>query len=209
MTAFFQMKTPIGNADKYRGDIIGKAKRRKQMSPSSSRGHVARTGRVGSTYRWPNGRIPYQLSSSYSSRERAIIARAMQSYHDRTCIRFVRRTNEQDYLKIGKYGGSVCFSDVGRSGGEQMLSLDDGCVIYRTVIHELMHSVGFWHEHERPDRDSYTMIARQPGMTSVMGTSTDFSPSDLRKINKMYNCFDGGDGGGTYQCVTNPSLVYR
>ncbi|KFD50587.1 hypothetical protein M513_08536 [Trichuris suis] len=116
-----------------------------------------------------------RIASLAASNERAIIARAMQSYHERTCIRFVRRTNEEDYLIIGKYGGSVllnklsievsaflrCFSDVGRSGGRQMLSLDDGCVIYRTVIHELMHSVGFWHEHERPDRDSYVEIIWQ------------------------------------------------
>uniref|UniRef100_A0A5S6QZ76 Metalloendopeptidase n=1 Tax=Trichuris muris TaxID=70415 RepID=A0A5S6QZ76_TRIMR len=240
----------IWEINKFRGDIVGKAKRRKQQSPSSY-GNVARSGRTGNAYRWPNGRIPYELSSSYSSYERAIIARAMQSYHERTCIRFVGRTNEVDYLAIGKYDG--CFSDVGRSGGRQLLSLDDGCVIYRTVLHELMHSVGFWHEHERQDRDNYveiiwrnirpgahsqfnkvdpsesntygesydyrsimhydsksfsrngrdTMVARQPGMTSVMGKSPDFSPSDLRKINNMYKCNGGGSHVGR---PVNPPL---
>jgi hypothetical protein len=50
---------------------------------------------------------------------------------------------------------------VGRIGGGQDVSLDDGCVSSRApgvVIHELMHSVGFWHEHMRPDRDTYVKI---------------------------------------------------
>ena len=50
---------------------------------------------------------------------------------------------------------------MGRIGGGQDVSLDDGCVSRRApgvVIHELMHSVGFWHEHMRPDRDTYVKI---------------------------------------------------
>ena len=69
---------------------------------------------------------------------------------------------------------SRCFSDVGRAGGKQELSLDDGCLHVDTVIHELvslvsnaivefsqMHSVGFYHEHERWDRDNYLVILWQ------------------------------------------------
>ncbi|VDM84435.1 unnamed protein product [Strongylus vulgaris] len=54
-----------------------------------------------------------------------------------------------------------CYSDVGRAGGRQELSLDDGCMQYDTAIHELMHSVGFYHEHERWDRDNYIKILWQ------------------------------------------------
>uniref|UniRef100_A0A1I7V087 Metalloendopeptidase n=1 Tax=Caenorhabditis tropicalis TaxID=1561998 RepID=A0A1I7V087_9PELO len=79
------------------------------------------------------------------------------AYHDKTCVRFVPRTAvDNDYLYIGKIDG--CYSDVGRAGGRQELSLDNGCLQYDTAIHELMHSVGFYHEHERWDRDEHITI---------------------------------------------------
>ena len=38
------------------------------------------------------------------------------------------------------------------------MSLSDECVDYPTVIHELMHVIGFIHEHQRDDRDAYVKI---------------------------------------------------
>lgn len=44
------------------------------------------------------------------------------------------------------------------AGGSQELSLDDECVNLKTVKHELMHAMGFWHEHQRSDRDEHVLI---------------------------------------------------
>ncbi|XP_035673696.1 uncharacterized protein LOC118414053 [Branchiostoma floridae] len=87
------------------------------------------------------------------------IQAAIKEFNEKTCIRFVPRTNERDYVHIKRLSG--CWSDIGVSGGMQELSLGDGCLWKGTIIHELMHAVGFWHEHQRPDRDDYVTIRLQ------------------------------------------------
>ncbi|CAG0906900.1 unnamed protein product, partial [Darwinula stevensoni] len=81
----------------------------------------------------------------------------MQSFQDNTCIRFTPRSGQSDYIHIAKWGQG-CSSYVGRAGGEQSLSLDNGCTDERTMLHELMHALGFFHEHTRSDRDDYLTI---------------------------------------------------
>lgn len=53
----------------------------------------------------------------------------------------------------------ACWSPVGRTGnGEQRLSLGQRCWYLGIVIHELGHAIGFWHEMNRPDRDSWIYV---------------------------------------------------
>jgi hypothetical protein len=45
--------------------------------------------------------------------------------------------------------------------GRQTLSLDDRCILASIpglIVHELMHTLGFYHEHQRPDRDEFVSI---------------------------------------------------
>lgn len=54
-----------------------------------------------------------------------------------------------------------CRSFVGRlhsSLQPQGLTLGPGCVNFATVVHELGHAIGFFHEHNRADRDEYISV---------------------------------------------------
>ncbi|KAI4830038.1 hypothetical protein KUCAC02_001692 [Chaenocephalus aceratus] len=97
--------------------------------------------------KWPKYRryvyVPMYISTSYTTTERNIIIRALLTFHASTCIRFVWRTSHRNYLYF--YSGS----------GD-------------TVQHEVLHALGFHHEHVCSDRDSYVSILYQnikPGQT--------------------------------------------
>lgn len=105
--------------------------------------------------RWPGGVIYYAVDASLSSKL-TLIKEAIQHYHENTCIKFKPRTNEADYVVL--YSGDGCNSWVGRKGGQQTVSLGSGCDWFRTIVHELMHAVGFYHEQNRPDRDQSIKI---------------------------------------------------
>lgn len=43
-------------------------------------------------------------------------------------------------------------------GGEQTLSLGDGCEVIGTSAHEFTHALGIWHTQMRSDRDYFVTI---------------------------------------------------
>ena len=53
-----------------------------------------------------------------------------------------------------------CWSYIGnvQTSGGQPISIGAGCGIIGTVLHEIMHAVGFFHTSSRYDRDSYVVI---------------------------------------------------
>ena len=56
------------------------------------------------------------------------------------------------------YKSSSCSSYVGRKGGNQEIILESGCGILSTVLHEMMHAIGFLHEQARGDRDDFVEV---------------------------------------------------
>jgi len=108
--------------------------------------------------KWTNGVVPFDMSAmSYSAQER--IQSALQELQNRvgSCIKFIKRTTERNYVRVNSLNG--CYSYVGMNGGAQQMSLqENGCLGAGTIQHEFIHALGFMHEQSRSDRDSYLDI---------------------------------------------------
>jgi hypothetical protein len=124
-----------------------------------------RAGQAKESYRWPNGRIPFTFAPGYSDEEMKQIYYTMKHIEHYTCVRFVFRTeNDENYLIIRNVEGK-CQSFVGNvRRGAQQVALDPesrNCAYPNFpghVLHELIHAIGFFHEHARDDRDNYIEI---------------------------------------------------
>lgn len=53
-----------------------------------------------SDYRWPNYTIPIQFNESHSADANAEILSAINSIESVSCVRFVNRTDESNYLQV-------------------------------------------------------------------------------------------------------------
>lgn len=102
--------------------------------------------------------MPYTITNAFDEEERAFIARGFDDYHTNTCIRFVPRRNQKDYIEVFKGDPGACWSRIGRVGGKQQVSLGKGCPGVGVVVHEFMHALGYWHEQSRPDRDQFIKV---------------------------------------------------
>lgn len=86
----------------------------------------------------------------------------MELFHTETCVRFIERTNETDYVIFHNAEGILgsCNSNLGHRGGAQIVCLHHPECTRKegTIQHEMMHILGFAHEHTRPDRDDHVTI---------------------------------------------------
>ncbi|XP_055346098.1 uncharacterized protein LOC129593684 [Paramacrobiotus metropolitanus] len=108
---------------------------------------------------WPR-KIPYYISRDFSDKQATLIRNALQYMSNATqnCITFVRRSDEESYMHFNPH--FMCESFVGYRGGSQQVGLSFGSCVRSMgdIQHEIMHSLGFYHEMSRDDRDQYVTI---------------------------------------------------
>ena len=51
-----------------------------------------------------------------------------------------------------------CSSPIGMQYAGNFIRLAGGCFSHGTLLHEIAHTLGIWHEQNRPDRDQYIKI---------------------------------------------------
>lgn len=153
--------------DLYGGDMMGIPK------------DGDRSNALAALKKWPNGTIYYEIDSSLSSIS-TLIHTAMDTITKQTgnCIKFAARTNQANYVHL--QNGNGCNSYVGMIGGKQITNLQlNGCNYVGTIIHELTHSIGFEHEHQRPDRDNYLTIHMENVQSGDESQFTKFATNQV------------------------------
>ncbi|CAK9294159.1 unnamed protein product [Gordionus sp. m RMFG-2023] len=139
-------------------DIIPVLRQRRFFDPEYHASRSKRKVIPGYEYKW---RLPirYYFDEYINATLKVTIMKAIAHWEKETCIRFVHDVApEGDYLKFRSPGGVGCASFVGKIGGQQNIFLDTGCEFVAIVAHEIGHSIGFFHEQSRPNRNDYLLI---------------------------------------------------
>jgi Astacin (Peptidase family M12A)/Divergent InlB B-repeat domain len=118
-------------------------------------------------YLWPKVgnqyQIPYTIASGSGNLTNlnTAIAQFNSTFSN---IKFVARTTETDYVNFNfnpSDNSAQCEANVGRAGGKQEVAGSGGssnpCTV-GTVLHEMGHTIGLWHEQSRPDRNTYISV---------------------------------------------------
>jgi hypothetical protein len=128
-------------------------------------------------YRWPLVgsvyQIPYMIDPA--SGDAANINSAISTYNSLLAgvIQWVPFTTQTDYIDFDltdTSGSGEGFSYIGRVGGKQIIGGATNCTV-ATLLHEMGHATGFWHEQSRPDRDSYVTMNFNNMITTVYSDS--------------------------------------
>lgn len=107
---------------------------------------------------WPNKFIPYSISKTFSTSDVTTIKQALSDISKYTGIQFVQQdiSSKSHYLRF-IYDTKANFSPLGMQSGGNAIHIQPNLKkgIY---LHEIMHSLGFFHEFTRTDRDKYVDV---------------------------------------------------
>ncbi|CAH2052373.1 unnamed protein product, partial [Iphiclides podalirius] len=128
-------------------------------------------GKISWHKHWKHGIVPYFIDpNTYDSLLADTIIKAFDYFEKASCIRLQRlRERPTDKMSLqnvewlyisNPYGLKQCVHSNERkaNSGVQMVVFGYECLSLGEIVHEVMHILGFSHEHTRPDRDQYVTI---------------------------------------------------
>ncbi|NML71227.1 hypothetical protein HHL23_15660 [Chryseobacterium sp. RP-3-3] len=190
----------------FQGDIVLSDK---QLVGDNSKGGA-------SFSRWPGGKIYYTVASNMGSINANKITSAVNEYNTKTNTQWIPRTNQTNYVEFifGSSSGSDGWAHIGFQGGRQNISLDQ-YISVGSVIHEMGHTVGLYHEHARKDRDQYVSIQWnniQDGQAynfNMYNSGTDIGPFNINSVMMYWPNSYSKNGQPTIKRANNTNFTYN
>ncbi|REC47958.1 M12 family metallopeptidase [Chryseobacterium pennipullorum] len=166
--------------------------------------------------RWPGGKIYYTVASNMGSINANKITTAVNEYNAKTNTQWIPRTNQSNYVEFifGSSSGSDGWAHIGYQGGRQTVSLDQ-YISVGSVIHEMGHTVGLYHEHSRKDRDQYLSIQWnniQNGQAynfNMYTSGTDIGPFNINSVMMYWPNSYSKNGQPTIKRADNTNFTYN
>ena len=108
---------------------------------------------------WSNSLVPFGYEKGFPRELKDRVEWAMAYFNQETGVRFVEfdETQDEDGVVFSFKSELPCSSFVGRIGGLQQIFLNFDCGT-QSILHEMMHTLGFVHEQQLPFRDSFVDI---------------------------------------------------
>jgi hypothetical protein len=151
------------------------------------------TRAVFGTVNYWGSTVPYEFSGLVSVPQQVAAIDAMNAVSAKAGVTFRPRVGgDADWIRFN--ASTFNNSPVGRQGGQQIINI----VSWGTqviIIHEIYHSLGFWHEQSATDRDTYVTI----NFGNICGSSG--VPGNQCHPATCQGCSDGQ--GGFMSCAFN------
>lgn len=138
----------------FSGDMIFSKEQVELMTHSATRSAAIKA----KVRYWPNKSISYKINSGFSTSQKSLIYQALQKISIQTNIQFTESNNPPvHHIEFVPTQNSFS-SPVGMQSEGNQIKLGTTEIYLGVILHEIMHSLGFFHEHQRTDRDSYVII---------------------------------------------------
>ncbi|XP_030561340.1 seminal metalloprotease 1-like [Drosophila novamexicana] len=150
-------------------------------------------GKLQPTQRWPLATVYYKIDKKkFTAHQEKFIQLGMWNIEMVSCITFEPAPKEiRDYLLItdSKTG---CSSTVGYSKHNTTVklvpnSIGKGCFSLGTIQHELLHTLGFFHQHNYADRDDYVKIVKDNISTGKLVNFQKYAADSLGNFGAPYD----------------------